>query len=66
MLTDDIIKLRAEYGPDIKATKAVHLMDEDEWNKVTVSYKGIIVGSELVPYEFMKKNVEDIKRRNRQ
>lgn len=61
MLTDDIIKLCTEYGPDIEVTKAVHLMDEYEWNEVTVSYMGIIVGSELVPYELMRKNVEEIK-----
>ena len=54
MTTEDMIELKTEYGKDLEITKAVHLHDEDEWNKYSITYKGIIVGSELVSKEFVK------------
>ena len=39
--------LKEEYGSLLRIEKAVHLHDEDEWNRFVISYNGIICGSEL-------------------
>ena len=51
--------LKAEYGDDMSISKAVHLHDEDEWNEYCIAYKDIIVGSELVSTDFVRKYIED-------
>lgn len=51
------------YGTDLTLEKAVHLHDEDEQNEWTLSYKGIVVGSELVPAALVRNNIEDLRKR---
>ena len=51
--------LKREYGNDMEISGAVHLHDEDEWNEYTISYKGVIVGSELVSREFVKNYISE-------
>ena len=65
MTIKEMVELRDEYGPDMVIDDAVHLHDEDEWNKFTISYKGIIVGSELVTKEFVRDYIaQHFKNRN--
>lgn len=54
MRADEMEALKKEYGDDLEITQSYHLHDEDEWNKWVISYKGIIVGSELVSKNFVK------------
>lgn len=52
--------LKKEFGNDLKIEKAYHLHDEYGYNysnQITISYKNIIVGSELVDYEFVRNNI---------
>lgn len=62
MTISEMISLYAEYGPDLRISKAYHLHDEDEWNEYTISFKGIIVGSELVDADFVRKNIKEVKK----
>lgn len=55
----EMYELMKEYGNDMRVSKAIHLHDEDEWNEYTISYKGIIVGSELVNADFVRHYIED-------
>ena len=65
MTIKEMVELRDEYGPDMVIDEAVHLHDEYEWNKYTISYKGIIVGSELVTKEFVRDYIaQHFKNRN--
>ena len=59
MTIKEMVELRDEYGPDMVIEDAVHLHDEDSWNKFTISYKGIIVGSELVSKEDVRKYIAE-------
>ena len=61
MTNEEMIKLQNEFGSELKIENAIHLHDEYEWNKLTISYKGIIVGSELVDYEFARNNILKVK-----
>ena len=61
MTKSELITLKDRYGSDIEITKAIHLHNEDEWNKVCISYKGIIVGSELVSFDFVNSQIEKVK-----
>lgn len=54
MRADEMEALKKEYGDDLKIARSYHLHDEDEWNEWEISYKGIIVGSELVSKDFVK------------
>ena len=56
----DMVALKDEYGPDLRISKAYHLHDEDAWNEYTISFKGIIVGSELVDTDFVRKNIKEV------
>lgn len=47
-------ELKYKYGKEFRIERAIHLHDEDEWNEYTLSYKGIICGSELVSKEFVE------------
>lgn len=59
MTMHEMDMLKREYGADMKISKAVHLHDEDEWNKYCISYKGIIVGSELVSADFVRNYITE-------
>lgn len=59
MTIAEMNELKAEYGKDMKITKAIHLHDEDEWNEYTISYKGIAVGSELVLADFVRNYIAE-------
>lgn len=56
--------LRQEYGPELTVTKAYHCHDEDAWNKYDIAYRGIIVGSELVPLRFAIENIAAIREKS--
>lgn len=59
MTTQEIKKLQEEFK-ELKVEKSYWLHDETGFNysnKITLSYKGIIVGSELVDYEFVRNNI---------
>ena len=55
--------LKAEYGPELTVTKAFHAHDDDAWNNWCIAYRGIIVGSELVPLRFAIENIEKVRDR---
>lgn len=67
MTPQEVLELVREYAPDLEVAGAVHLHDEDAWNKVTISYRGVIVGSELVDKEFVRKSINNyfVNRRNK-
>lgn len=58
MRADEICMLVAYFGIEIK--EHVKLHDEYEENKFDFIYKGHIVGSELVPYIFVIKQISKI------
>ena len=60
MTLADMIHLYNEFSPDLRIDPAIHLHDEDSWNEYTISYKGIIVGSELVNADFVRKNIKEV------
>ena len=51
-------ELKKKYGNALDISKAVHLHDEDDWNEYTISYNGVIVGSELVSKPFVENNIK--------
>lgn len=53
-------KLNIAVGGGVKLSKHHKLHNEDEWNRYDITYKGIIVGSELVSYDFIKNNIINI------
>ena len=61
MTTKEMLDLQMEYGSQMKIDKAVHLHDEDSCNEYCISYKGIIVGSELVSIDFVRNYIEQYK-----
>ena len=54
MTLKEMHELKYKYGKDFRISRAIHLHDEDSWNEWTLSYKGIIVGSELVSVQFVE------------
>lgn len=58
MTTEEVRELQRDYGVNIE--RAVHLHDEDEWNEWRITYKGIIVGSELVDKGFVLRNIANV------
>lgn len=59
MTMEEMYLLVREYEPDLEISNAVHLHGEDEWNKFCISYKGIIVGSELVSADFVRNYISE-------
>lgn len=55
----EMLNLKAEYGPEMKITKAVRLHDEDAWNEYEISYRGCLVGSELVSADFVRRLIKN-------
>lgn len=54
-------KLQKEFGSDLKIAKHIRLHDEfDFGNKYIITYKNIIVGCELVSYDFVKENINKV------
>jgi hypothetical protein len=61
MTLEEMHALRRKYGRDrFKIAWAVHLHDEDEQNERTLSFDGVIVGSELVPVDFVEENIQRV------
>ena len=58
MTTAEMNGLQREYGSELRIDEAYHLHDEDEWNKFEISFRGIIVGSELVTADFVRNNIK--------
>ena len=54
-------RLNVAVGGGVKLRKYIKLHDEDSWNEYVITYQGIIVGSELVDYDFILKNILQIK-----
>lgn len=60
MTQEEMKKLKEEFGDNLSIAKAAHLHDEDGYNysnEYIIEYKNIIVGSELVDYDFVKNNI---------
>ena len=60
MTREEMKQLKDEFGNDLSIEKAIHLHDENGYNysnEYTISYKNIIVGSELVDYDFVRNNI---------
>ena len=53
---ESVRELDEEFG-NVKIEKTIELHDEDMPSKYIISYKGIIIGSELVSYDFMRRNI---------
>ena len=50
--------LKKEFDKDLKIEDYLKLMDEYFYDiKKIISYKGIIVGSDIVDYNFVKQNI---------
>ena len=60
MTVNEMATLRDEYGEEMEISKAIHLHGEDEWNEYTISYKGVIVGSELVSADFVRDYIRKV------
>lgn len=60
MTLKEMHELKYKYGKDFCISRAVHLHGEDEWNEFVLTYKRVIVGSELVPLEFVEDNISKI------
>lgn len=57
MTAKEMLELKREYGPSLVIKRAVHLHDEDAWNEIEISFRGVIVGSELVNKEFVRHSI---------
>ena len=60
MTQEEMKKLKEEFGDNLSIAKTTHLHDENDYNysnKYIIAYKNIIVGSELVDYDFVKNNI---------
>lgn len=53
-------RLNIEFGGGVKLVKHYKLHNEDEWNNYDITYNNIIVGSELVDYDFVRQNIINI------
>lgn len=62
MTLKEMHELKYANGKAFQIERAIHLHDEDEWNEYTLTYNGIIVGSELVSKEFVESNIDAIKK----
>ena len=60
MTLKEMHELKYKYGKRFCISRAIHLHDEDEWNEWTLSYDGIIVGSELVSAQFVEDNISKL------
>ena len=64
MTLEEMHKLKYKYNADgkkrFRIERAIHLHNEDEWNEWTLTYNGIIVGSELVSVQFVEDNIRKI------
>lgn len=58
MTYSEMRELKKKYGNALAISKAVHLHDEDDWNEYTISYNGVIVGSELVSKPVVENNIK--------
>lgn len=58
MTTAEMNGLKKEYGSELRIHEAYHCHDEDAWNKFDISFRGIIVGSELVSADFVRNNIK--------
>lgn len=59
MTIGEMAVLNLEYGKDMEVSRAVHTHDEDDWNEYEISYRGIIVGSELVTADFVREYIAE-------
>lgn len=57
----DVLRLKEDFGNDIKLEETTQLHDEIWESKYVVSYKDIIIGSELMDYSYMLRRVLEIK-----
>lgn len=60
MTQEEMKQLKEEFGNDLSIVKATCLHDEDGYNfsnEYIIACKNIIVGSELVDYDFVKNNI---------
>lgn len=57
MTKQEMELLKKEFGNKLRIEKAYHLHDEYDWNEYSITYNNIIVGSELVDYEFVRNNI---------
>lgn len=55
-----VARLNIEFGGGVKLSKHYKLYDEDDWNEYCITYNNIIVGSELVDYDFVRQNIINI------
>lgn len=64
MTLKEMHELKYKYNADgkkrFRIERAIHLHGEDEWNEWTLTYNGIIVGSELVSVQFVEDNISKI------
>lgn len=57
-----VLKLKENFGNDVKLKEdEVFLHDEDCESKFVITYKNIIIGSELMDYSYMLRRVLEIK-----
>ena len=60
MKVKEMEQLKKEFGKDLKIEDYVKVMDDYSYYfdiKKIISYKGIIVGSDIVDYNFVKQNI---------
>ena len=61
MTLKEMHELKYRHGKEFRIGRAIHLHDEDERNEYVLTYRGIIVGSELVDRQFVEENIEKAK-----
>lgn len=63
MTIKEMEQLKKEFGKDLKIEDYVKVMDDYSYYfdiKKSISYKGIIVGSDIVEYNFVRQNILDM------
>lgn len=62
MTISEMNELKNEYGDDMRISPAgPHIHDDPySWNKYNITYKGIIVGSELVSADSIRQYINDL------
>lgn len=63
MTIKEMEQLKKEFGKDLKIEDYVKVMDDYSYYfdiKKRISYKGIIVGSDIVEYNFVRQNILDM------
>ena len=63
MTKQEMTQLKNEFGKDLKIQDYVRTIDDYSYYfdvKKEITYKGIIVGSDIVDYDFVRQNILEV------